>query len=534
VAVEVVDPPVEAAAAAPVPDAQDRAEALALLASIFLVAACGLIYELLIATVSSYQLGSSVTQFSVSVGLFVGSMGLGSWLSQRVTKHLLAVFIALELVLGVVGGLSAAVLFWSYTAGPLYWVALYGCLVLIGALVGVELPILVRLLDRYGQLRTVVAQALSADYLGCLVGSLAFPLLLLPALGQMRTAFLVGLVNVGVAVYTLQTFRHRLRIRLPLVACGLTAAVLAAGFVFSIRIHGLLERGLYDDEVIYTRQTPFQRIVFTRWREDLRLFLDGNLQFSSVDEHRYHEALVHPAMGLAASRGEVLLLGGGDGLGVREVLRHPEVKRVTLVDLDPDMTRLGRTFPALAAQNGRSLEDPRVRVVNEDAHRFLERTADRYDVIIADLPDPNGDALAKLYSVEFYRLARQHLAEGGVFVTQATSPFFSRSSFWCVAKSMREAGLQVKPLHANVPSFGEWGFVLARRGEQGRVPASAARDDLKLDRIALPPGLRFLTPQVLRTLEVFDPDMSEVPTEISTADHPRILRYYLGGSRKWE
>lgn len=500
----------------------ERGEPLALLASIFLVAACGLVYELLIATVSSYLLGSSVTQFSLSIGLFVGSMGLGSWLSQRVRKNLLGVFVTLELVLALVGGLSATTLYWAYAAGSFYWVALFGFLIVIGALVGIELPLLVRMLDRYGQLRTIVAQALSFDYLGCLVGSLLFPLVLLPAFGVARTAFLVGLVNVGVAVYTLRVFAHRFRGGVPLVISGFAALLLAAGLANSVRLTSFFERRLYDDEIIFARQTPYQRIVVTRWRDDLRLFLDGNLQFSSTDEHRYHETLVHPAMSLAANREEVLLLGGGDGLGVREVLRWPEVRRVTLVDLDPEMTRLGRSYPAISELNRKALDDPRVRVLNTDAHAFLERGADRYGVIIADLPDPNGDALAKLYSVEFYKLARRHLSPGGVFVTQASSPFFSREAFWCTAASVAKAGLRTLPIHTYVPSFGDWGFILA------------ADRDLRLKEASIPAGLRFLSTEVMATLPVFDGDTARVPVEPSTVDHPRILHYYLDGARRWD
>ena len=500
----------------------ERAEALALLASIFLVAACGLTYELLIATASSYLLGSSVTQFSISVGLFVGSMGLGSWLSQKIEKSLLRWFISMELALGVVGGVSAAVLFWAYAFEGVYWFVLIGFLVTIGTLVGIELPLLVRLLNRYGQLRTIVAQALSFDYLGCLAGSLAFPLLLLPTLGLTRTAFLVGLVNVGVAAYTLRAFAHRFRGPIPLALCGAVAAVLAGGLVQAERVSSLLERRLYDDEVIHARQSRFQRIVFTRWKDDFRLFLDGNLQFSSMDEYRYHETLVHPAMALSASRADVLLLGAGDGLAVREVLRHPDVRSVTLVDLDPEITRLAATFPALKQLNGGVLSDPRVRVVHQDAHAFLERSSELYGVILTDLPDPNGDALAKLYSVEFYRLARRHLARGGVFVTQATSPFFSREAFWCIVRSMTRAGFEVHPTHAYVPSFGDWGFALG------------ADRDLSLANLRLPAGLRYLTPELARTLEVFDADTDEVPVEPSTVDHPRVLRYYQDGARRWD
>lgn len=505
-----------------VESASEKAEALALLASIFLVAACGLVYELLIATVSSYLLGNSVTQFSLSIGLFVGSMGIGSWLSQRIRKSLLTWFISLEVLLGLLGGISATSLFAAYAAGPYYWAALFLFLIGVGTLVGIELPLLVRLLDRYGQLRTIVAQALSFDYLGSLVGSLLFPLVLLPALGVSRTAYLVGVVNVGVALYTWSVFRGRFR-GMGLVSIIATAAlVLSVGFVNATRLHALLERHLYDDEILFAKQSQYQRIVITRWRDDLRLYLDGNLQFSSMDEYRYHESLIHPPMAAAANREEVLILGGGDGLGVREVLKWPDVRHVTLVDLDPAMTDLGQTYPALVAQNQGALKDPRVTLVHTDAHRFLETSAGRYGVIIADLPDPNGDALAKLYSIEFYRLARRRLARGGIFVTQATSPYFSREAFWCVARSMRAAGFKARPYHAYVPSFGDWGFVIG------------AEREVDLAGLKLPVGLRYLNSETVRGLSVFDGDTAETEVETSDLDHPRILHYYLEGNKRWD
>lgn len=513
------EPATDSGAADPVA----RREALTLLASIFFVAACGLIYELLIATVSSYLLGSSVTQFSLAIGIFIGAMGVGSHLSQRVDRRLLGVFILSEIALGVLGGASVGLLFGTYAAGTLYWVALYGTLVAIGALAGLELPLLTRLLRRYGSLRAVIAQALSFDYVGALVGSLLFPLLLLPTLGLMRTAFLVGLLNIGVAVWNTWTFRARLQAPGGVLAlCAATGAVLATGFAFSLQAVGLLESRLYDDEIIYSEQTPHQRIVITRWKEDVRLFLDGNLQFSSLDEYRYHETLVHPAMALAPVTAEVLILGGGDGLAVREVLKYPGVKRVTLIDIDARMTRLGRTFPAIVALNSGALRDPRVRIVHQDAHRFLENTAQLYDVILGDLPDPNSDVLAKLYSVEFYKLIQRHLAASGVFVTQATSPFFARDAFWCIAATIAESGLETAPYHTYVPSFGDWGFVLA--APRKLRPATAA----------IPVPTRYLTPALLREMFVWGKDVGAVPVDVSTLDRPAILGYYLGGARQWE
>lgn len=520
-------PPPEAAVEAVTLGDQERTETLTLLGTVFLVAACGLIYELLTATISSYLLGSSVTQFSLCIGTFIGAMGLGSWASQWVTRDLLRVFLLVEIALGVIGGLSAWTLFAVYALfGNGYYAALFSLLILLGGLTGLELPLLTRLLNAYGALRTVIAQALSFDYIGALLGALAFPLLLLPALGTTRTAFLVGLLNLLVAAYNVWVFRARLRAPLvPGLLCGALALLLAGGLAQAERASSWLERRLYEDEIIYTKQTQYQRLVLTRWHDDLRLFLDGNLQFSSADEYRYHEALVHPAVRLARSCEDVLVLGGGDGLGVREVLKHPSVRRVTLVDIDPAMTTLGRTYPALTKLNKNALSDSRIRIVHDDAFTFLERgdVGTKYGVIIADLPDPNNEALAKLYSREFYGLARRRLARGGVFVTQATSPFFARDAFWCVSRTLRAAGWTTTPYHAYVPSFGDWGFVLASRERA-----------LKLSDVKIQVPTRFLRTESLSALAAFDADSAPAPVSPSSLDHPRILSYYEKGAKRWE
>jgi spermidine synthase len=508
---------------------EEKSEALTLLGTVFVVAACGLIYELLIATISSYLLGSSVTQFSLCIGTFIGAMGLGSYISQFVTKNLLRMFMAVEIVLSVVGGIAAWTLYaaYSYLPGG-YYIVLFGILILIGGFVGIELPLLTRLLGRYGQLRTTIAQTLSFDYVGSLIGSIAFPLLLLPSLGTTRTGFLIGFTNLCVAIYNLYVFRFRMRnYRAPVLLCAGLAALLIAGFAFADKGTMLFERRLYEDQILLARQTKYQRIIITRFREDLRLYLDGNLQFSANDEYRYHEALVHPAMLLSASVEDVLVLGGGDGLGVREVLKHPGVKRVTLVDIDPEMTHLAKTYPALVRQNENALADPRVRIVHTDAFKYLEEGSELYGVIIGDLPDPNNEALAKLYAREFYALARKRLARGGIFVTQATSPLFSRDAFWCVNSTVAAAGFQTTPYHVYVPSFGDWGFILAQPGD---TPPAIGKFAPKLTGIPT----KYLSSVTPTTLTAFDADTNQLPVDFSTLDHPQILRYYERGAKKWE
>ncbi len=466
-----------------------------LLITVFIISTCGLVYELLAGTLSAYLLGSSVTQFSLVIGIFLSAMGLGSFLSRYFSGDLLRAFFVVELLVGVFGGTSSLLLFFSFAVLQTYLPLLVLVCLVVGALVGLEIPLLVRILKGHTTLKAALGNVLALDYLGALAASLLFPVLLLPHLGIVRTCFLFGLLNVVVVLIGQQVLGRGLRGARGLWAASLAAAVLlAAGLATAGRTTSLLEDVLYDDDVLFARTTPYQRLVVTRWHDDLRLFIDGNIQFSSRDEFRYHEALVHVPLSLTEAPRRVLLLGGGDGLAAREVLKHPGVRRVDLVDLDPEMTRLFSTSPMLVALNRGALSDPRVRVHNLDAQKFLERSAESWDVMIIDLPDPNNEGLAKLYSRSFYRLAAKHLSPGGLFVTQASSPFYATDAFWCVANTiaattLSSAGgrLYALPYHADVPSFGEWGFVIG--APRPLIPARAR----------LPRGLetRYLTAALL-------------------------------------
>ncbi|MHB0870654.1 MAG: polyamine aminopropyltransferase [Chloroflexota bacterium] len=491
---------------------------LPLLFSVFVIAACAIVYELMIATISSYLLGDSIYQFSVTIGLFLTSMGMGSYLSRKVQRNLLLTFIAIELLIGAVGGLSTLLLYFTYgSARSIYQPTMYGVIGAIGILAGLEIPILTRILSEKYTLRVNIANVLSFDYLGGLLGSLAFPLLLLPYLGLIRTALVVGLLNVGVAALVLASAWRQLPGRRAVAM--LMAAILAllgTGLANSEPLWEQLEQQLYRDPIVYSAQTPYQHITITQWRDDLRLFLDGNLQFSSLDEYRYHEPLVHPAMA-AGDRSEVLVLGGGDGLAVREVLKYPDVKRVTLVDLDEAIVTLFRSQPELARLNGGSLSDPRVRVVNTDAFKFLEEDTGFYGVILADLPDPRNETLQKLYTVEFYRLAARRLAVRGVFVTQATSPYFAPQAFWSIHQSIGEVWPQVAPYHAYVPAFGDWGFIMASRAP------------LNVDQLAVSVPTRFLDTSTLRSLFVFPSDMARREVQPNSLIQPALPGYYREG-----
>ncbi|MDR3416912.1 MAG: polyamine aminopropyltransferase [Nevskia sp.] len=491
--------------------AAPRAAELVLLGSVFLVAACGLVYELAAGTLASYLLGDSVLQFSTIIGTYLFAMGVGSWLSRLLVHQLAAHFLRVELLVGVTGGLMPAALFLlaSRSPEPFRWI-LYGLVWLVGVLVGLEIPLVMRLLRRHYSLQHLVSEVLTFDYLGALGVSIAFPLLLVPRLGLIRTSLLFGLMNIAVAAWTLWLYRGELhRLRSHVSATAASFAVLLAAFAGAERITTWSEDRFYADRVLYAASSPYQRIVITQshpGRDDsVRLFLNGNLQFFSRDEYRYHEALVHPVMAAFGAPRHVLILGGGDGMAAREILKYPSVQDITLVDLDANVTRLFSSEPLLRRLNHDSLLSPRLKVINDDAFQWLQRRVDDpaaapFDAIVIDFPDPSNFSLGKLYTTSFYSLVDHSLAADGYAVVQTTSPLVARHSFWTVVATLEAVGLRTAPYHVDVPSFGEWGFVIASRRPY-HYPES------------LPAGLRFLSAPTLPLMFDFPPDMSRLPAE---------------------
>jgi spermidine synthase len=487
---------------------------LPLLLSVFVVATCGLIYELVAGALASYLLGDSITQFSTVIGVYLFAMGVGSYLSRFIDRNQLVVFVRVELLVGLLGGFSSTILFLVFSQGAFFGVALYSLVFLIGVGVGLEIPLLMNILQNEMSFRDLVSKVLSFDYIGALVASVAFPILLLPHLGLIRTALLFGMLNVSVAMVFSVVYCSEHRGLRPLQwISGLIMACMMTTFVFGDDILEVAEASVYQDPVIYSAQSPYQRVVLTRAGNSLRLFLNGHLQFDSMDEYRYHEALVHVGVHAMRVRRHVLILGGGDGLAAREVLKYPDVESITLVDLDPSMTALFRDSPPLAVLNRDSLKDPRVSVVNADAFVWLRSPPIKYDFAIVDLPDPTNFSIGKLYTTSFYQLLRSALTPEGIAVVQSTSPLMARQSFWCVNDTLREAGFDTRPYHAYVPSFGEWGFILAG----AKIPEGTG---------VLPTGLAFLAPELLSSLFYFPPDMSPLPGEINRLNNQSLVHYY--------
>jgi spermidine synthase len=482
--------------------------------SVLLVAACGLIYELVAGTLASYLLGDSVLQFSTVIGTYLFAMGVGSALSRYLNRGLVYRFVWIELALAIVGGFSSALLLFAFAFTQGFGIILYALVIVMGVLVGLEIPLLMRIVrDRY-DFRDVIAHVLTFDYLGALGASLLFPILLVPRLGLVRSAMLFGIINAAVALWTTYLFASQLsaprslRIMCVMVLCGL-----AVGMAQAKHITSTAEDNIYADEIIFARDTRYQHLVLTRFKDDLRLFLNSHLQFSSRDEYRYHEALIHPGLASIPAPRRVLVLGGGDGLAVREIFKYSQIESVTLVDLDAEMTKLFSTHALLTQLNQKSLQSPRLHLVTSDAFPWVDSNTDSFDFIVIDFPDPTNYSLGKLYTTAFYRAASRHLSTQGVMVVQSTSPMFARDSFWCIADTLKQAGLRTYPYHVYVPSFGEWGFVIASFHEYS--PPSS-----------LPTGLRFLDVTGLPGLFQFPPDMAPLPMPANQLNDQVLVRLY--------
>ncbi|MCS6884820.1 MAG: polyamine aminopropyltransferase [Acidobacteriota bacterium] len=491
--------------------------------NVLIIATCGLIYELLAGTVASYVLGDSVTHFSLVIGLYLSALGVGSWLSKYIEAGLASKFVEVELGVALLGGFSAPALFFAFAHLKYFQVVLFLLVFAVGVLVGLEIPLLMRILKDDLEFKDLISKILSFDYLGALFASILFPIVLVPRLGLIRTSLLFGLLNALVGLWATYLLEPRIGgVILLRLRAGLVIVLLVIGLIKANSLTSLAEEQFYIDNIIYARTTPYQRIVVTQGKNSFSLFLNEHLQFSSADEYRYHEALVHPAIAVHGSPSRVMILGGGDGLALREVLKYSSVKEVVLVDLDPGMTSLSAKLPLLAKLNGDAYSDPRVRVVNQDAMIWLEQANDgRFDIAIVDFPDPSSFSLGKLYTTRFYKLLKARLTDNAAVAVQATSPLFARTAYWCIVRTLEAAGFFVRPYQTAVPSFGVWGFVLGKL-QPFDIPTS-----LQLE-------LKYLDEETLKTMFVFPRDMQAVEVEVNRLDNQILVRYYESEWRKWE
>ncbi len=509
-----------------------RGAAFALKACIFATGLAGIVAEYVMATLASYLLGNAVFQWTITVSLMLFAMGVGSRISKFVEKNLLEYFVIIEFTLSLLCAGSAMVTYLLSAWTQNIAVIIYLMAMAIGLLIGLEIPIATRLNDHFEELRVNISSIMEKDYFGALAGGLLFAFVALPYLGLTYTPIILGSVNFLVAAILYLRFARRMKFRRSLRGGFIAVPVLLIALFFLARpviLYG--EQSKYQDRVIWFEQSQYQRIVVTQWKDYYWLYLDGNEQFSSYDEEKYHEPLVHPAMLAAARRENILILGGGDGLAARELFKYPEVKKVTLVDLDPAVVKLARSMPEIRRLNQGSLDDPRLQVINRDAYLYLQESSEIFDVVIIDLPDPKTVSLARLYTGEFYRTVTRHLATGGVMVTQATSPFFSRRAYLSILKSMRAADMKAEAYHNHVPTLGEWGWVI------GMKTGRDSGFDLRAYLLQQDPSIvetRFLNRDAYDAMFRFGKDMFRDFDEIRANDEMELSTYHYYREGDWE
>ena len=497
----------------------NKQQAAILLFSILIVALCGIAYQLIISTVSSYLLGNSVYQFSLTIGLFMFAMGVGSYLSKLLNDNLIDNFIYVEIAISFFGGISSLLLLMAFPhVHSLYNTVMFSLIFIIGALVGMEIPILMGILSQKQSMRDSIANVMSLDYAGGLIGAVAFPLFLLPHLGLLKSSFAIGLVNIITAIINIYFFRKYIKHSNFMLYLSVAVLIMLTAFTFyGTRLSSFAEKHLYFDQIIYKKQTPYQRIVVTQApsKQEHRLYIDGHIQFSSRDEYRYHESLVHPLMSIQGKRDNVLILGGGDGLAIREILKYDDVKLIHLVDIDPEMTKISSTLPMITRLNENSFDNDKVTVFNADAFSFINKAGILYDRVIIDMPDPHNEAINKLYSREFYTMIRKRVSEEALVVSQSSSPYFTHKTFWGIHKTLEAVYDDTLSYHVTIPSFGIWGFNLARVNK--KIPTNF-RFNVET---------KYISDHTMQAAMVFSKDTQKIDVPVNSIMEPKLYQLYL-------
>ncbi len=498
--------------------------------AIFATGFSGVVAEYILSTLATYFLGDSIFQWIMVVSLMLFSMGLGSRISKHFDTHLLKLFLFVEFTLSVLVSFAPLLVYTASAYTQALGVLIYTLAIAIGLLIGMEIPLVIRINNDYEQLRFNISNILENDYYGSLLGGVFFAFIGLPIFGLVYTPFILGFVNFSVSILVLiflwKLLQTKERYSLTIVGSTIFILLIVGIFITNpIITYG--EQQKYADKVIFAKQTKYQRIVMTQWKNDYWLYLNGNEQLCSRDELMYHEPLVHPAMSLHPHPVQVLVLGGGDGCAVREILKYESVSAITVVDLDPEMTKLGQQNPVLVHLNKNALNNSKVEIINTDAYNYLQTNEKYYDVIIVDLPDPRSVELGRLYSYEFYKLCGRHLRPNGVLVTQSGSPYFATQAFLCVNKTMQEAGFVTVPLHNQVLTLGEWGWVLGMKNTNTKN----LKKILQQTTIKVP--TRWINSDAMLLITSFGKDFypwQKDTVEVNRIHNPVLYKYYLKGS----
>ncbi len=499
-----------------------------IMASLFATGLSGIVAEYILATLATYFLGNSVLQWTMVLSIMLFSMGLGSRLSRLFDKNLLEILITIEFTLSILASLCTLSTYGSMAYTEYTGLIIYGFCIAIGLLIGMEIPLVTRINSKYENLKANISSVMEKDYYGSLLGGVFFAFVGLPFLGLTYTPFVLGGINFFVAIILflqLQPFIKKEKLAGLTSGAILVFIVLGTSVFFAPNIVLFGEQSRYTDQIIYTEQTPYQRIKITQRNDYYRLIINDDQQLNTSDEWLYHEPLVHPVMKLVNNPQDILILGAGDGCAIREALKHPTVRSITLVDLDPAMTKLGSTHPIFKKLNKGAFQDKKVKVIHADAFNYLENNDVYFDVMIVDFPDPKTVDLNRLYTYEFYKLCEKRLRPHGAMITQAISPYFTPSAFKCVKLTVQRAGFNILPIHNHVMSFGEWGWVIGSKKLSSAIMKERLQD-MNFDNIKT----RWLTHDAMSLITSFGREIIKMDTvETNSIHNPVLYRYYERG-----
>lgn len=449
---------------------------------VIITSICWIIYELLLSTVSSYLLWNSIEQFSITIWFFLFGLWIWSFLSKTI-KNYQKTFIITETLLAIIWWLSVIFVKWIYLYLIEYLIIFKIIYILLSSLIWIlvwlEIPLLWIFLDnKYKNFQKTIWNLLSLDYIWSLIWTIIFPIILLPRLWLTYTAISIGILNLIVSIIFLTisnlTTREKLKF---LIINFLGIIILIFTSILSInKLETIWEHFFFEEPIIYSHRSKYQYIVITQRWDDIRLYLDGHLQFLSLDEYRYHYSLTYFTNKYIKkltnwNNLKILILWWWDGLAVRNILEYLSWKKlnynITLVDLDSEMINLAKNFYLLKKLNKNSLTQPNIKIINQDAFNFLLNDKNKYDIIIADFPDPRNIEISKLYSKEFYWLVLKHLKKIWIFTTQASNCFFSKEAFrdiyktidYSISKAKKRTSFKLVPYHTYIPSFWDWWFV---------------------------------------------------------------------------
>lgn len=503
-------------------------QSLALKSALFATGISGIVAEYILSTLASYFIGNAILQFTLIVSIMLFAMGLGSRISKSFDKNLIFYFVLIELLLSLLVSFVAIISYLIYGVTDNSWIVIYLLSIIIGVLIGLEIPFATRINNEFEELRLNISSILENDYYGSLIGGLFFAFIGLPYLGLTYTPFVLGLINLSVSFwmfFVLKNFLNAKQKTTLKILYIIVSMSLFLGVLFAKKIILFGEQVKYVDKIVFTKQTKYQKIVVTQWNQWHSLYINGNQQLSTFDEYLYHEPMVHTALGLTKKKQHILILGGGDGCIIRELLQYNHIETITLVDLDKEMIEVSKTNPIFTTLNKNAFLNPKLTVVIQDAFTFLEHTNQKYDVILVDLPDPNNIDLNKLYTKAFYKLSLNRLTEDGCFITQSGSPYYATKAFYCIDKTMKSAGFQTFKLHNQILTLGEWSWIIGKKNTITKHDI----EHINLSRLKL----KWLNKDALRLISSFGkPLVDTTNIEINTIFSPILYRYYKKGN--WE